>query len=146
MPTDIHAMLMQQEGSGPTKDGRFYPYADAVGKMTIGYGRCLDAKGISTNEAMMLFNADIADALDDVRHVCSIYDHLSRARQLVLISLAYNLGREGLNGFVRFLGAVHRDAWDEAADELVDSKAAKQAPVRYHQLADMMRTNVSVWL
>lgn len=144
--TDLHAMLMEQEGTGPMSDGRFFPYVDSVGKTTIGYGHNIDDKGIPSDIAMMLFNADIADAIQDVRHNCSCYDSLSRPRQLVMVSLAFNLGRHGLAKFVRFLGALHLGKWEEAADELLDSKAAKQAPVRYQQLAAMMRENVSRWV
>jgi lysozyme len=145
--TDLQAMLMAQEGTGPMRDGRFFPYADTRQLITIGYGRCLDRKGLSDAEAMMLFQSDIADAVDDVRHVCSVYDQLSRPRQMVLVSMAFNLGRDKLGGFVHFLGAVHRADWDEAAEEILNSKAAKvDAPSRYKTLAQMMRENVSQWL
>lgn len=129
------------------KDGSFYPYKDSVGKLTIGYGHCLDEKGISSDLALMLFKMDIADAIDDVRYSFSCYDTLSRPRQMVLISMAFNLGRAGLAKWPRFIGAVHLGNWDEAADHLLDSVAAKsQAPARYKQLADMMRDNVSEWV
>lgn len=145
--TPLQQLLMHQEGTGPMKDGRFFPYLDGVGKWTIGYGRNLSDNGISRDEALTLFNADIADAITDVRHCFSCYDTLSSTRQMVLVSLAFNLGRERLGKFVRFIGAVHRGAWDEAAEELLDSKAAKtQAAPRYHELARMMRTDTSEWI
>ena len=145
--TDLQQMLMAQEGTGPRDaHGNFLPYNDGMGNPTIGYGHLI-AKGLPPDIANMLFQSDIADALGDVNHCFSCYDSLSRPRQLVLVSMAYNLGREKLAGFVRFIGAVHRGAWDEAADELLDSKAARQdAPARYAQLATMMRDNTSVWL
>lgn len=144
---DLETMLMSQEGTGPRgPHGEFLPYPDSVGKLTIGYGHLVD-KGLPSDIAMMLFRSDIADALDDVRHNCSCYDQLSRPRQLVMISLAFNLGRTGLGKFVRFLGALHLGHYDEAADELLDSKAAKSdAPARYQQLARMMRDNTSQWV
>jgi len=144
--TDVQTMLMQQEGTGPRDGhGRFLPYPDSLGKLTIGYGHLVE-KGIPADIALMLFNSDIADALDDIRHVCSCYDTLSRPRQLVMISLAFNLGREKLSQFVRFLGAVHMGHHDEAADELLDSKAAREAPTRYARLSEMWRTNTSPWI
>ena len=145
--TDLEQMIMAQEGTGPRNDqGRFLPYPDSMLKPTIGYGHLLE-KGIPPDIAMLLLKCDIADALDDVRYNCSCYDTLSRPRQLVMISLAYNLGREKLAKFVRFLGAVHLGHWDEAADELLNSKAAKQdAPLRYRQLAEMMRGDTSPWV
>lgn len=139
-------MLMQQEGTGPRDEyGRFLPYPDSVGKLTIGYGHLVD-KGIPSDVALLLFNSDIVDALDDVRHCFSCYDQLSRPRQLVLVSMAYNLGREGLNKFVRFIGAVHAFDWEEAAAQIENSRAAMQAPLRYKELARMMRMNTSQWI
>ena len=142
--TDLQRMLMQQEGTGPRDEhGRFLPYPDSLDKLTIGYGHLVE-EGIPADIANMLFQSDIADALDDVRHCFSCYDQLSRPRQLVLISMAYNLGRAKLAKFVRFIGAVHLGKWDEAAEHLLDSKAAREdAPARYQQLATMMRDNVS---
>ena len=144
--TDLEQMLMQQEGTGPRgPHGEFLPYPDSVSKLTIGYGHLVE-KGLPSDIALMLFHADIADALEDVRHNCSCYDQLSRPRQLVMVSLAFNLGRDKLSKFVRFLGALHLGHYDEAADELLNSKAASQAPLRYRQLASMMRDNVSEWV
>jgi lysozyme len=141
MLTDAQQMLIDQEGL------RLKVYLDSLGIETIGVGRNLRDKGITQEEAMILFNADLCDALDDVRHNCSCYDQLSRPRQLVMISLAFNMGRIGLGKFVRFLGALHLGHYDDAADELLNSKAAKQdAPARYQQLAEMMRNDVSEWV
>jgi len=147
MLTDVQQMLMAQEGTGPRgAHGEFLPYADSVGKLTIGYGHLVE-KGLPPDIALMLFQCDIADAIDDVLHCFSCYDQLSRPRQLVLISLSFNLGREKLSKFVRFIGAVHLGKWDDAADELLDSKAAREdAPARYQQLAAMFRNNVSEWV
>lgn len=124
--TDLEQMLIAQEGTGPRDaHGRFLPYEDSVGKLTIGYGHVV-AKGIPSDIALMLFHTDIADAIDDIRHNFSCYDQLSRPRQLALVSLSYNLGRVGLSKFVRFIGAVHLGKWDEAADELLDSLAVNK--------------------
>ena len=145
--TDAQAMLMAQEGTGPRDaHGRFLPYPDSMGNPTIGYGH-LVSKGLPADIALMLFQCDIADAIEDVHRCFSCYDDLSRPRQLVLISMAYNLGRERLSVWTHFIGAVHRGAWDEAADHLLDSKAAKHdAPARYQQLAKMMREDTSQWV
>jgi lysozyme len=147
MMTDLEQMLMQQEGTGPRgPHGEFLPYPDSLGKLTIGYGHLVE-KGLPSDIALLLFRADIADALDDVRYNCSCFETLSRPRQMVMVSLALNLGRAKLAKFVRFLGAVHLGHWDEAADELLNSKAAREdAPARYQQLAKMMREDVSPWV
>ena len=137
-------MLIDQEctrGIIPLK-----PYLDTVGKLTIGVGRNLDDKGLSRNEALDLLQNDINDAIEDVRHCCSIYDELSRPRQLVLISMAFNMGREGLSRFIRFLDALHANDWERAADEMMRSKWATQVGTRATTLAAMMRSNTSEWI
>ncbi len=144
--SDVEDMLKAQEGTGPHNGDRFFPYIDTAGKITIGYGRNLSAKGLSALQVNMNFTEDIADAIDAVRHNCSCYDQLSRPRQLVLISLAFNLGQEGLGKFVKFLGALHLGKYDDAANELLNSKAAKDDPHRYNPLAFMMRSNLSQWV
>lgn len=144
--TDAELMLRQQEGTGPMRDGRYFPYQDSEGIWTIGVGHNLEAKGIPVDVGDMLFRGDLADAIEDIRHHFSCYDQLSRPRQLVLISLSFNLGRERLGKFVRFIGAVHRGDWENAADEILDSQAARSPSLklRYANLARMMRNNETI--
>jgi len=137
--TDLQAMLVAQEGL------RLHVYTDSLGIETIGVGRNLRDKGISEEEAVMLLNRDIVDAIEGVMHVCSVYSQLSRPRQLVLLSMSFNLGPR-LGKFVRFLGAVHLGHWDEAADEMMQSKWATQVGQRAITLATMMRTDTSEWV
>jgi lysozyme len=138
--TDLQQMIMDQEGL------RLKVYLDSLGIETIGVGRNLRDKGISTDEAMILLNSDLCDALDDVRHCFSCYDSLSRPRQLVLIGLAFNLGREKLAKFVRFIGAIHRSDWNDAADELKNSKWYTQVGTRGVIYVKMIRENTSEWI
>jgi lysozyme len=143
--TDAQRMLMAQEGTGPMQNGRFLPYKDSEGRLTIGYGHLVE-NGLAAEVANMQFQVDIADAVQAARQLFSCYDSLSRTRQLVLISMAYNLGHDGLSKWPHFISAVQIGQYDEAADQLLDSKAAReQAPARYQQLASMMRVNRSEW-
>ena len=138
--TDLQAMLVAQEGL------RLKVYTDSLGIETIGVGRNLRDKGISEEEAVMLLNRDIVDAIEDVMHVCSVYTQLSRPRQLVLVGLAFNIGRDRLSKFVRFLGAIHRGDWDDAANELKDSQWYRQVGTRGIAYVEMMKDNVSKWI
>lgn len=145
--TDLERMLMEQEGTGPLVNGRFMPYKDSVGKLTIGYGRCIDDVGISEDEAIFMFKGDIANAANDARRLCSIFGELTRPRQLVLMSMAFNLGYARFSRWPLFWDAIHRKDWHEAADQILNSKAAREdAPARYRQLARMMRDDVSSWV
>ena len=144
--TDVEQMIMRQEGTGPMKDGVFYPYKDTTGLLTIGYGHCLDRKGLTLDLAFMLLKMDIGGAIEDAMRLCSIFDELTRPRQLVLISMSYQLGHSGFARFVRFWDAIHREDWDHAAEEMLDSDAARQTPARYAGLIKMMRENKSEWI
>ena len=137
--TELQQMLLRHEGK------RNKPYTDSVGKLTIGIGRNLDDKGLSDDEIFHLLNNDIADAIEDVRHCFSCYDQISEARKMVLVSMAFNLGRTRLAKFVRFIGAVHLGRWEEAAEEMLDSAWAKQVGDRAVTLATMMRDDTTDW-
>lgn len=145
--TDVEQMIKAQEGTGPKVNGRFMPYLDSVGKWTIGYGRCIQDIGISEDEAEVMLKSDLAVAANDARRLCSIYDELTRPRQLVLVSMALNLGYVRYAKWVHFWDAIHRKDWNGAADQILDSKAAREdAPARYRQLARMMRDDFSSWV
>lgn len=138
--TDLERLLIRHESI------RQKPYRDTVGKFTIGCGRNLDDKGLSKDEIMLLLNNDIFDAIEDAKRCVSVYDELSEVRKMVLIDMAFNLGKSRFMGFVRFLNAIHKGDWDEAAEEMLSSKWAIQVGYRAIELALMMRTNtLPVW-
>lgn len=62
-PDDLDALrrdLIRDEGL------RLKPYRCAAGKLTIGVGRNLDDKGITSDEAMALLDDDITECLTDL--------------------------------------------------------------------------------
>ena len=144
--SDVEDMLKAFEGTGPVRNGVYYPYPDSEGITTIGIGHNLEAKGVAADIAQRWFMEDIADALDAVRHNFSCYDQLSRPRQLVLISMGFQFGHHKLGKWIRFISAVHLGRWDDAADELMDSDAGRKLPTRFKKLAKMMREDVSEWV
>lgn len=118
---------------------RLRPYTCTGGALTIGYGHNLDARGIPLGVADLLFELDLRGALAGAAMVCPTFGQLSQARQVVLVSMAFQLGTAGLGSFKRFLASVQAQAWDRAADELLDSLAARQTPQRWARHAEMMR-------
>lgn len=137
---DIRELLIAHE------DKRLSPYMDTVGKLTIGVGRNLSSNGISEDECMLMLDNDIARAIDDVKYLFSCYDSLDRPRQLVLISMAFNLGRLKLSKFVRFIWAVHQKDYETAYAEMVDSRWYEQVGSRGVQLARTMRSGTPEWV
>lgn len=114
------------------------PYRDTVGKLTIGVGRNLDDRGLSADEIQLLLRNDIAIATRGARQLVPTFDALSDARQEVLVNMAFNLGLPRLSGFKRFLAALAEGDFDQAAEEMLDSKWARQVGYRSIRLARVM--------
>lgn len=118
---------------------RLKPYADTVGKLTIGVGRNLDDAGISTHEAMILLEHDIEAVEHDLDQRLPWWRGLTEARQLVLADMCFNLGIARLQGFRNTLAAIQAGDYESAADGMLASKWAEQVGKRAHRLAKMMR-------
>jgi lysozyme len=114
-------------------------YLDSLGIESIGVGRNLRDKGLSMLEVDFLLENDLTDAERDARSLVVTFDKLSDQRKAVLLNMALNLGRTRLAGFKRFLEAIHAEAWEQAASEMLDSKWAAQTGDRAKRLARQMR-------
>lgn len=132
----LKARLIRDEGL------RLKPYKDTVGKLTIGVGRNLDDRGISVDEARMMFDHDIDDHENELRAKWPHYDKLDDVRQEVLLNMAFNLGVPGLLKFVNTLAAVVAGDFDVAAYGMLHSKWASQVGKRASRLAEEMRTGI----
>lgn len=73
----------------------------------------------------------------------SFYQGLDEVRRSVLLDIAFNAGVQGLMEFRQMLQAVEVRNWPRAHDELLDSKAARDLPVRYNALAALLLTGVA---
>lgn len=118
----LEARLKEHEGFNK------FAYNDSLGFSTIGYGRCIDrrkGKGISDQEATYLLRNDISECA----HLMALYPWYSiqdNVRKCVLIELCFNLGLQGLLGFKNTLAAMLEKDYVKAAEELLDSRWAKQ--------------------
>lgn len=107
----------------------------------IGYGFNLDAVGLYKEEADFILDNRVQKAESELRQFFPSYEKYSNARKLVLINLCYNLGLHGLMGFRRFIEACGKGEWENAAKELIDSKAHCQNPSRMERLAYLFETD-----
>lgn len=120
---------------------RLKPYYCTAGALTIGYGRNLDAVGITEAEADIMLRADVevaeraAEAL-----VGDAWSSLSPTRQAVVINMAFNLGQTRLAAFKNFMAALRAADYDTAADEMLDSRWARQVGDRATRLSEVMRS------
>lgn len=134
-PTNIIAQLQRDEGL------RLLPYRDKAGKLTIGYGRNLDAEGISRAEADYMLQSDVINFGTTLKKVLPWFEHLDLARQGVLINMAFNMGIGGLLSFKQFLSLMAIGKFKEAADDLAtNTKWISQVGDRARRLVLQTRT------
>lgn len=136
---------------------REHPYRDTTGHWTIGYGRNLTANGISKAEAETLLHNDITAVIADARvlfadkdtrelhermntpRTDSAFDTFPEAAQHVIVGMIFNLGVVGFRRFHHAIAHLQARRWGDAADEILNSLAARQLPQRYHQYAKRLR-------
>lgn len=115
------------------------PYHCSAGKVTIGWGRNLEDKGISLNEAEYLLANDISEVRAQLTANLSWFQVLHEVRQAALVDLCFNLGWPGLSGFRKFLGAMGRGDYAKAGAELVDSRWYIQVGRRGPRIVKMIQ-------
>ena len=115
------------------------PYKCTSGKLTIGYGRNLEDKGISKSEAEMMLMNDLSTCRRKCHDLFTVFDDLSENRRTVLIDMMFNLGYNGLSKFTKMCNAVNKGKYILASIELLDSNYAQQVPNRADRNAALMR-------
>ena len=133
MSDPLIALLIKHEGV------RLRPYMDTVGKLTVGVGRNLTDNGISQDEAMMLLVNDIEACRAQMQQAFPWAAFMTPARRDVLTSLIFNIGLGGVKEFKLMLAQLGSCNYADAADELLNSRYARQVGQRAVDLANIMR-------
>lgn len=135
---DIQEQLKRDEGL------RLKPYRDTVGKLTIGYGRNLDDKGITAEEAGALLWNDIQAAQGELFGALPWAEKLDEPRQMALLNMSFNMGIHGLLTFKNTLNLAENGHYAAAAAAMLDSKWAEQVGARAQRIAKQMESGVWV--
>lgn len=132
---DLKSMIRADEGL------KLEPYQDTDGNWTIGYGTNLHE--FDKDDAEYFLNKRIQQA---IQYLLTFiwYRSLNDARKAVLVNMVYNMGQPRFSKFVKLIGALAKKDFDLAADEILDSNAARKLPNRYQRLTKMMRAGC--WL
>jgi lysozyme len=117
---------------------RGYPYKCSAGKLTIGYGRNLDSKPLTIDEAEYLLKNDLNDVLKQAVKL-PYYSVLSPVRQSAVINMIFNLGITKYKKFIKMNDALNKGDYELSAIEMLDSEWAKQVGKRADRLALQMR-------
>lgn len=137
MTDKLSALIELDEGRVP------YVYKDSLGYATIGVGFLVDkaAGGRIPDEVIDFWLAyEIKERGKQLLRALPWAAHLDDVRLAVLIDLAYNVGVEGVQRFVKTLTLMKTGAFVEAADEILRSKWARQVGKRADRLSMMLRT------
>ena len=127
-------MLQQHEGL------ELKPYTDTRGKLSIGYGRCIETIGISIAEAELMLDNDITDAIRRAKQVFPWFDTLDSVRQDIIVMMAFNLGIAKLGDFVQMIQAIKNGDFHLASQEMMSSAWARQVGSRALVLSRMMNS------
>lgn len=118
---------------------RLKPYLCTADKLTIGYGRNLEDKGITEAEADYLLANDILSVTHQLRKRVPFFDRLEPFAQEVLINMAFNLGISGLLTFKKMFTALEIGHYERAATEMLDSRYARQVGGRAVRLSKKLK-------
>lgn len=139
---------------------RAAPYKCPSDFWTLGIGQNLEANPLTGQQWKQLLDAKmlalsispagakflLAQAVQNVEAQCAItfkwWRALDEVRRDALVNLCFNIGMTRLLGFRRMLEAFNARNFEHAADELLNSRYAKQVGARARRLAHMIRTGV----
>lgn len=112
------------------------PYQCTAGVWTIGHGLTY----LTENESRYILEYFRLPAVEKaLKHRQRWLEAAHPEVQRVLINMAYQLGIEGVSRFHKMIDALVNHDYPRAADEMLDSKWAKQTPARAKRLSDRIR-------
>lgn len=124
-------------------------YLDSENLPTFGIGHLVTENDMEhtwpvgtpvTDERILdVFHKDCNVAYTDACALVLNFAGQATDAQRVLVNMAFNLGRNRLSQFKKFLKAVNEGKYDKAADEMVDSKWYRQVKRRGEELVEIMR-------
>jgi len=115
------------------------PGTKVIGHPTIGIGRALDRKGITTAEALHLLDNDLVEVKAQVAKSIPWSARLTETRRMVLEAMAFQMGIAGLLAFKNTLSMIERGNYEGGANGMLSSLWAKQTPARAKRMAALMR-------
>ena len=119
---------------------RLKPYKCPAGKLTCGYGRNLEDKGITEEEARHMLENDIEECFEDLEMSVfyGFWAQFPEQIKLVFLDMRYNLGPSGFRGFKRMISAAVRKDWKGVRQSMQQSKWYGQVGLRSTRLIEMV--------
>ena len=124
-------------------------YLDHLGWPTFGIGHLIMADDpeygydlgtpISEDRVIEVFEDDVQSVLSDCEKLYIQFEHLPEEVQLIIANMMFNMGYTRLSKFKGMKCGVDTRDWNEAANEMVDSRWYKQVTKRANRLVERMR-------
>lgn len=124
-------------------------YLDHLGYATLGIGHLIRKDDpeygspvgteVSEERVEECFKEDIKTTLSDCLTLYDDFYELPEEAQLIIANMMFNLGYPRLSKFKGMKKAVDARSWNEAADQMVDSRWYTQVPNRARRLEKRMR-------
>lgn len=117
---------------------RGQPYKCSAGKTTIAFGRNLEANPLTEEEGTYLLINDL-EKVQDKLEGRDFFDKLNDVRKDVIINMTFNMGLGGVLRFKNMIAAIENDDYEHAANEMLNSRWARQVGNRADRLAKKMK-------
>lgn len=124
-------------------------YLDHLGLPTFGIGHLVTENDpehgqpvgteVSEERVAEVFEYDIEVTLDECERLYSGFSELPEEVQHILANMMFNMGRPRLSGFKKFNAAIEAGEWQEASEEMIDSRWYRQVTNRAERLVQRMR-------
>tara|TARA_R100001530_G_scaffold116675_1_gene83750 strand:+ start:144 stop:563 length:420 start_codon:yes stop_codon:yes gene_type:complete len=113
-------------------------YKDHLGFDTIGYGFAIKNLELTEKEAEYLLANRVSQKHLHLLDNLNWYKDMPPEVQGVILEMVYQIGFSGFKKFKKAIANMKDKNWKSAADEMLDSRWAKQTPNRANQLADIV--------
>ena len=128
---------------------KYEVYLDHLGLPTCGIGHLIIDSDpehgldvgteIGEERVNELFEQDINITIDECKKLYYDFDELPEEAQLIICNMMFNMGRPRLSRFHKMKRAVDNREWEEAANQMKDSRWYKQVTNRADRLVQRMK-------
>ena len=124
-------------------------YLDHLGLPTFGIGHLITKSDeeygedvgtpVSDDRVKECFESDVKQVIKDCQILYDDFNDLPEEAQLIIANMMFNMGRPRLSKFKGMKRGVDARDWNQAPDEMVDSRWYKQGTNRANRLVERMR-------
>jgi len=132
---------------------KYEVYLDHLGLPTCGVGHLITENDeeydkpvgtvVEEERVRRLFSLDIAVTIDECKVLYPDFDDFDEELQHILCNMMFNMGRPRLSRFKLMKAAIDNKDFNEAAEQMIDSRWHDQVPNRAKRLVKRMRALAS---